>query len=197
MGLALSAAESGLRTLLIEADVHRPVHAARLSLSESPGLADYLQDGLSPEQILQVHPIPDADAGPSANGSSVNGRTAKLTCITAGDVTHFNGDALGSKRFGEVIEEVKKVYDLVVIDSAPLLAVAETSELVAFVDAIVFCIRLGRTTTEHAKAARAALARLPQRLTGLVLADLEPESGGYYGYAYGYTAGEKRDKVTA
>jgi non-specific protein-tyrosine kinase len=184
MGLALAAAAGGLNTLLIEADVHRPVHAKRLGLNPGPGLTDYLVDGLTPDRVLQVHTFADP-AAHSMNGHS-NGRTPKLTCITAGNVGSFSGDALGSQRFAEMLAEVRQVYDLVVIDSAPLLAVAETSEMISFVDAIVFCVRLGHTTVEHVKAARGALERLPNRLGGLVVTDLSPQLGGYYGYGYGY-----------
>ena len=185
MGLALSSAAAGLNTLLIEADTHRPAHAKRLGLAVGPGVADYLTEGLTPDKVLQVYPFAEHAPGAATNGKA-NGRVSKLTCITAGNVGSFTGDALGSQRFADVINEVKQVYDLVVIDSAPLLAVAETSELVAFVDAVVFCVRMGRTTAEQARAARAALQRLPQRLGGLVLTDLQRNVGGYYGYAYGY-----------
>jgi Mrp family chromosome partitioning ATPase len=160
------------------------VHAKRLGLNPGPGLTDYLVDGLTPDRVLQVHTFADP-AAHNMNGHS-NGRTPKLTCITAGNVGSFSGDALGSQRFSEMLAEVRQVYDLVVIDSAPLLAVAETSEMISFVDAIVFCVRLGHTTVEHVKAARSALERLPNRLGGLVVTDLSPQLGGYYGYGYGY-----------
>ena len=184
-GLACASAASGLRTLLIEADVHRPVHAQRLGLKKGPGLAEYLRDGLEPAEVLQVHTFTDPAQAPIKNGT-VNGGGSKLTCITAGDVAGFSGDALGSRRFAEAIDQVRQVYDFVVIDSAPLLAVAETAEMISFVDAVVFCVRLGKTTAEQARSARAALARLPERLTGLVLTDLPPQVGGYYGYGYVY-----------
>jgi Mrp family chromosome partitioning ATPase/capsular polysaccharide biosynthesis protein len=189
LGLALSAAGSGLNTLLIEADVHRPVHASRLGLKKGPGLVDYLREGLSPQDVLQVHAFVDPATGHLNNGNSSNGHTAKLTCITAGDTRGFIGDRLGSKAFAEMLAEVREVYDLIVIDSAPLLAVAETSELVTFVDAVVFCVRLGSTTVEQAKVARASIARLPERLTGLVITDLAHDLGGYYGYSYSYAYG--------
>jgi Mrp family chromosome partitioning ATPase len=87
-----------------------------------------------------------------------------------------------------MLAEVREAYDVVVIDTAPLLAVAETSEIVSLVDAVVFCLRLGATSVEQARAARAALDRLPGRPTGLVLTDLERDIGGYYGYAYEYAS---------
>jgi Mrp family chromosome partitioning ATPase len=186
-GLALSAAASGLNTLLLEADVHRPVHARRLGLSSGPGLSDYLRDGLSPGEILQTYRFLDPSAQTS-NGSSPNGHALTLTCITAGSSASLAAAHLSSEKFAHVIAEVSKVYDLVVIDSAPLLAVAETSEMVDMVDAILVCVRMGTTTVEHARAARAAFDRLPARPKGLVLTDLQRDIAGYYGYAYEYTA---------
>jgi capsular exopolysaccharide synthesis family protein len=187
LGLALSAASSGLTTLLIEADVHRPVHAKRLGLNPEPGLADYMKGGLSPGEVLQTFRFVDPSLH-KPNGGPPNGNASSLTVITAGNTSSFLGAELGSRKFADVIAEVTKVYDLVVIDSAPLLAVAETSEMVSFVDAVVACLRLGSTTTEQTRAARAAFERLPKRPTGLVLTDLAQDASGYYGYAYEYSA---------
>jgi capsular exopolysaccharide synthesis family protein len=184
LGLALSAAASGLNTLLIEADVHRPVHAQRLGLASGPGLADYLRGGLSPGEILQTYRF--VEPSPGVNGATPNGSGSTLTCITAGSVASVAAAQLGSERFANILAEVTKVYDLVVIDSAPLLAVAETSEMVALVDAVAVCVRIGTTTVEHARAARAAFERLPAKPKGLVLTDLPRDIAGYYGYSYGY-----------
>jgi Mrp family chromosome partitioning ATPase len=187
LGLALAAAAGGLRTLLIEADVHRPVHAKRLGLNAGPGLADYLSGKATPAEILQTHRFVDASLN-LANGSSANGHTSTLTCITAGNTAGFQGAELASPKFAEVISEVRQAYDLVVIDSAPLMAVAETSEMAPLVDAIALCVRAGQTTVDQARGARAALERLPDRPIGLVLTDLPRDVGGYYGYTYEYAA---------
>jgi Mrp family chromosome partitioning ATPase/LPS O-antigen subunit length determinant protein (WzzB/FepE family) len=187
LGLALSAAASGLTTLLIEADVHRPVHAARLGLAPGPGLADYMRGGVSPGEVLQIYRFVDP-ALQHANGAAPNGNASQLTCITAGNVSSFQAASLGTERFAKMIAEVAQVYDFVVIDSAPLLAVAETSEMVAFVDSVVMCARLGSTTVEQARAARTALERLPKRPAGIVLTDLDHDASGYYGYAYEYAS---------
>ncbi len=184
IGIAMSAAVAGVKTLLIEADVHRPTHAKRLGLNPGPGLGDYLQGGYSPGQILQVHRFVDPANTPT-NGSSARGGLAELTCITAGNVKSFPAVKLGAEHFGAVVREVGRVYDLVVIDTAPLLAVPETLEMMTFTDSAVFCARLGRTTVEQARSARESLSRLDKTI-GLVLTDLDPDLGGYYGYTYAY-----------
>ena len=55
IGLALAAAASDVRTLLVEADLYRPVHAQRLGLSSGPGLSEFLSSSASPEDVVQVH----------------------------------------------------------------------------------------------------------------------------------------------
>lgn len=186
MGIALSSAASGLKTLLIEADVHRPVHAKRLGLAKSPGLSDYLTGEVSPGEILQQYRFSPPGHGHSQNGASQNGKGPVLVCITAGKVSALAGGELGSDEFANMLREVSQVYDLVVVDSAPLLAVADTSEIVPSTDSIAFCARMGAITVEAARAARAALNRLPNRPTGLVLTDLQRNLGYYYGYGYEY-----------
>jgi Mrp family chromosome partitioning ATPase/LPS O-antigen subunit length determinant protein (WzzB/FepE family) len=191
LGLALSAAATGVRTLLIEADVHRPVHADRLGLNRTPGLADYLRGDAKPKDVLQVHTFVDPAVAATKNGSNGALPTATLSCITAGKHAARAAGEIGSERFVAMLEQVKEAYELVVIDSGPLLAVPETSEIVPAVDGVVFCVRLGRTTTEQAKAGRDALSRLPEKPAGLVITELGPDAGGYYGYgsyAYGYRA---------
>jgi succinoglycan biosynthesis transport protein ExoP len=186
-GLAMSSAASGLNTLLIEADVHRPVHAKRLGLASGPGLADYLRGGISPGEILQTYRFTDPTSQGN-NGGSSNGVASTLTCITAGSSGSLAAAQVGGEKFAQMIAEVTKAYDLVVIDSAPLLAVAETSEMVALVDAVAVCVRMGATTVEHARAAKAAFDRLPPKPKGLVLTDLPRDIAGYYGYAYEYSS---------
>ncbi len=187
LGLAMSAAVAGLRTVLIEADVHRPVHAKRLGLAQGPGLTDYLRGGIVPSAVVQQYAFVDPSSRRGqTNGSASNGTVSRIACITAGTPRSFPATALGSEEFANVISQVSEVYDLVVIDTAPLLAVPETLEIIAFADAIVLCARLGRTTVEQARSVRASLGRLPERPTAAVLTDLDPGVGAYYGYTYPY-----------
>jgi Mrp family chromosome partitioning ATPase len=112
-----------------------------------------------------------------------------LVCITAGHSTSLPAELLGSRRFAEFVEGIRHAYDVVVFDSAPVLPVGDTLELLTHVDEILMCIRLGRTTRDQAQAARAAIDRLPDRPTGVVITDIKPsELQSYYG-GYGYQRG--------
>jgi capsular exopolysaccharide synthesis family protein len=196
LGIALAAAASGQRTLLVEGDLQRPVHATRLGLEPQPGLTDFLDGAASPQQILQTKEFTDPVAALRTNGAGPEAAASRLICITAGQLTSLSGESLGSKRFAEFLAEVRAVYDLVVVDSAPLLAVAATSEIVPAVDAVVLCVRVGQTTADQALASRDALKRLPTKPTGLVLTGLgKGDREGYYSYAYSYRFAHEGDKV--
>ena len=192
VGLALAAAASGLKVLLVEADLHRPVHAQRLGLRAAPGLADYLREGLRPKDVVQTYDFVDpAVLSQSANGASAEAPRSRLVSITAGNLGLLSAEVIGSEQFAEVLATVRKVYDLVVVDSPPLLAVPEALQIVPLVDAVAYCVRMGQTTSAQAIAGREALARLPERLTTLVLTDVTGHDSphGYYSYAYSYRKG--------
>ncbi len=173
--LAMASAAAGSRTLLIECDLRRPVMADRFALAETPGLSDYLTGHAQPHEILQT-----VEAAPSQETGADD--AVPLVCITAGSVPPRPADLLASERFRNFLTEVEAVYDTIIIDSAPLLAVADTLEIIPSVSGIILCVRLHQTTRDQAGAARAALARLPDRPTGIALTDIKDTGEGYYGY---------------
>jgi capsular exopolysaccharide synthesis family protein len=185
IGMALAAAGRG-KALLVEADLHRPVHAKRLGLKQQPGLSDYLAGEASPHDVVQVFKFNDPAQGIVTNGD--HRERLSLTCITAGSPTPWATELIGSQRFTDFLQKVRQVYDLVVIDSAPLLGVAETSDLVSLADAVAVCVRLNRTTAEQVRAGRSALDRLPEKPTGIVVTGVTASDPSYYTYAYSYGA---------
>lgn len=185
-GLALASAVTGRRTLLIETDLHRPVQADRLGISEAPGLTDLLAGEAAPQDVLQGVRFADPGAGSAENGADAHSQT--LSCITAGTRAGHAAELLGSRRFADFLGEVAELYDLIVLDTAPLLAVAETLEIAPIADTILFCVRLGRTTLDEARRGVNALERLPKRSMGLVLTDLgAADTSGYDYYSYSYS----------
>jgi capsular exopolysaccharide synthesis family protein len=172
----MASAEAGKRTLLVECDLRRPVLAGRFGLNEGPGLSDYLTGNAEPHEIIQVV---TSDAGDDALREPPS---EPLVCITAGSPPPRPADLLGSERFRAFLDEVSSVYDTVIVDTAPLLTVADTLEIVPHVSCVLLCVRLQQSTRDQANAAGEALARLPKRPTGLVLTDVQDTGEGYYGY---------------
>ncbi|MHB8656593.1 MAG: tyrosine-protein kinase domain-containing protein [Solirubrobacteraceae bacterium] len=181
--LALANAAAGKRTLLVECDLRRPVLAARFGLAPTPGLTDYLTGNASPQEIMQSV---RATAEPSSNGdgSPPAEPGLSLICIAAGTSTPRPAELLTSERFQQFISDVSQVYDTVILDSPPLLSVADSLELIPRVSTVLLCVRLEQTTRDQARAAEEALNRMPDRPTALVLTAVNEETRGYYGYYY-------------
>lgn len=177
--LAMAYAAAGKRTLLVECDLRRPVMAQRFGLPEGPGLTDYLMGNASPQEVIRVVPSVPSAAG-SADGNSI--APEPLVCITAGASPPRPADLLGSERFRAFIAQVSDAYDTVLIDTAPLMTVADTLEIVPSVSAVLLCVRLHQSTRDQALAAREALERLPERPTGVILTDVRETEEGYYSY---------------
>lgn len=174
--LAVASAAAGRRTLLLECDLRRPVVADRLGLRRGPGLAEYLQGQAQPSELLQVVELPAAlpDADPR-----------RLVCVTAGDASGRVSELLGSPTLGRLLDEVSEVYDLVVLDTGPLLAVADPLELAPICDAVLLVVRMGETRRAEASAARAALGRVPPRPTAVVATGVDStRDRDYLPYAY-------------
>jgi succinoglycan biosynthesis transport protein ExoP len=181
--LASAAAAAGQRTLLVECDLRRPTLAQRLGLDESPGLSEYLVGSAGPQEILQLCKFSLASG---SNGSSPTSPAAErsLVCIVAGSPPAQPAELLASDRCRDFFRKVASVYDLVVVDSSPMLSAVDPLELIPVVDGVLVCIRLGLTTRDDVRAVKGALHRLPQRPTGLVVTGLggKEEEYAYYGY---------------
>lgn len=191
--LAAAYAQAGRNTLLLECDLRRPALAKRLGLEAAPGLTDYLGEHASPPQVLQSVTLGSSEAGGSGNGATGAAGVSKLVCITAGQAVPRPADVLGSQRFRDLLAQLRDAYDVVVLDTSPLLSVADTLEVLPQVDGVILCVRAGRTSREEAKAAKSALDHLPERPTGLVVTGIKPGDETDYGYyssshAYGVNA---------
>jgi len=173
---AYANAVAGRRTVLVECDLRRPVLADRLGFLPAPGLDDYLSGNAEPADILRQ--------------VSVEGATAEqLPVIPAGVNVFRPAELLGSQRFKDFLAQISRAYELVVIDSAPLLPVGDALELIPQVDGVLLCVRLGQTTVQQANSAKEAMQHLPDRPIGLVVTGLERGSvDDYYGYYSAYDA---------
>lgn len=196
VSLAFASALAGKRTLLVECDFRRPSLAARLGLKESPGLGDYLRGTAAPAQIVQAIALPapsNGNGGATTNGDSSHTAAGEsdrpqtlFAYIAAGRTAGHPAELLASERLRAFLREVTDTYDMVVLDTTPLLPVADTLELLPDVDAAVVCLRATRTTRDQAQALKQAMARLRNDQVGLVITGVPHGAEREFGYAYAY-----------
>ncbi len=171
--LALAHAQQKIRTLLIDADLRRPGVHRLLRLPEDVGLSSVLADGHDWRTcLLALDGVPD------------------LAILTAGKPTRRAADLIGSG-LPALVAEAAREYDLVVVDSPPLLGFPEPLQIAAVVDGVVLITVAGRTPRKAIAGALNTLARVRARTLGLVLNavtnDLSDYSYyGYYGKYYKY-----------
>lgn len=180
--LALSFAATGRPTLLVECDLRRPCLAERLGIQAQPGLSEYLSGQATMKDIAQVVKLPEGARPAGAPQPSDDTRRGDLVVITAGAQSGRPAELIGSQRFRTFLEEVSGGYEMVVIDTPPVLAVADTLEILPLTDVALVCIRADQTTREQARAFKDALGHLPDGTTGLVITGLKPGREADYGY---------------
>lgn len=180
--LAFTSYWTGRRTLLIEADLRRPSIAARTGIPSEPGLHELLTESATLSQVVHRMPI----SPQSKNGDRPDielPESVSLDVIPAGSKPQLPAELLGSEAFAELLKEAAQYYDMVILDTAPLLPVADTLKVLPRVEAVLVCVRVGRTRGEEIRATRDALEHLPERPAGLVLTGMrrgDEEDYGYY-----------------
>jgi len=177
--LAAAAARMGSRVLLLEADLRRPTLAQQLEIQSGPGLSDVLIGAASLREATQA-----IDLGHSSVGAS-GPRT--LDVLVAGAVLPPNpGELIESHAMEALLEQVKRTYDLVVIDTPPLTAVSDAFPLLSRVDGVLIVGRVGRNRRDVAERLHETLAGAGAPLLGVVANGFKAARLGSYGYTYTY-----------
>jgi capsular exopolysaccharide synthesis family protein len=167
--LAICLAQSGRRVLLIDSDLRRPSLHTVYGLSRSPGLTQVLRSQVPLTQAVQQSQVENLDF------------------LSAGPEVSNPAELLATERLGTLLAEVREAYDIVIIDSSPLLVVTDPSIVAATVDGILFVVRASVTRRLDAERAQDLLKALGTPVLGLVINGIDCRQGGYgYGYGYGY-----------
>lgn len=189
VNLAISFAQTDRKVLLIDCDLRRPKLSNLLSLRADVGLSNVLVDYKLLKQAILPTKVPQLDA------------------ITAGEIPPNPSELLGSNRMSVLLEELKKVYDYIILDSPPVNVVTDAVVLAPKSDGVLFVVRAGYSERGGVQDATEQLQYAKVKILGYVLNGVDGEQAGYgsgkykkykgYGYGYGYgsssvrSAGEK------
>lgn len=167
--LALSFALTGKKTLVIGADIRRPVLARNLSVDNNRGLTTYLSGQETDVDSLIV---------PS-------GRSENLYVLPAGPVPPNPNELLLGGNFGGLIEKVKQDYDYVVVDTAPIGVVSDTFLISQFADVQLFVLRADYSTRRSLKIVHQAISSGRLKSCALVLNGVNVNVSSYSYRKYG------------
>jgi polysaccharide biosynthesis transport protein len=165
--LALAHAQQGRRTLLIDGDLRRPSIHRRFEITSTPGLSSVLTSGTPWRSvIIRREGLPTLDILP------------------AGPPSRRAADLVGAE-LNALIESAAAEYDLVVLDSPPLLGFPEPLQMAASVDGVLLVALAGRTNRKALGSAVTTLKRLRANIVGVVLNEVRADSSdNYYYYHY-------------
>jgi succinoglycan biosynthesis transport protein ExoP len=170
VNLAVTLAQLGDRTLLIDGDLRKPSVTKALCLPEGKyaGLSSYLAGASSLDLVTVLHPV-----------------IANLAVIPTGPVPPNPADLLSADRMRQAIQALRSEYKFIVIDSPPVMAATDAVILSVLVDGVLLVVRSGETPKEAFKRMRDLLGGVKCRLLGVLLNAVDSKAPDYY-YSYRY-----------
>jgi tyrosine-protein kinase len=168
--LAVTFAQAGVRVVLVDADLRRPTVHEAFDLDNTVGLTTvlYSQRDLQWSEVLRPGPVP------------------RLQILSAGPLPPNPAELLSSRRMHRVMEHLRANAELVIVDSPPLLHVADPVVLALMTDAVLLVTDVERSSLHGMERAKEALAAVGVSLAGIVLNKVPRGRSEYYYYAGGY-----------
>jgi capsular exopolysaccharide synthesis family protein len=168
-GLAAMLAMHNARVLLIDADLHRPSQGLLLDSKPARGLSDVLTSSIDPTDVIVPAP----------------GRQG-LFVMPAGPLPPNPATLLSSKIMRETVDQMKKMFDFVVIDSPPVLLLSDTILCASLVDVVVLVVRENMAELNEVRQTINLLRRARGNVIGFVMNATTHRGSGYGSYYQGY-----------
>jgi Mrp family chromosome partitioning ATPase/uncharacterized protein involved in exopolysaccharide biosynthesis len=188
--LAVTFAYDGLRVLLIDCDVRRPRLHGLFQVPRSPGLMELLtpfHNGSDSTQSLTFNPSEGrTDSGRPVTDVIRPTNVRGLSLLTCGALPTNPSGLLSGVRMRVLLQELAKSFDLVILDTPPVLATADAGILASLADGVLLVVRAGQTDRVAAKRAHQQLVNVGARVVGTVLNDPGGEVSQYGDYYYPY-----------
>ncbi|MFA7710165.1 MAG: polysaccharide biosynthesis tyrosine autokinase [Candidatus Neomarinimicrobiota bacterium] len=167
INIAITFASLGKKTLLIDADLRKPVLHKIFEFQRGPGLTHMLIESLQDEDIIRHTEVPDLDL------------------ITCGDIPPNPSELLASQRLKNFVERMKEKYEIILFDTPPIIAVTDATVLSQLTDGLILVVRAGSTDLIVLERSLELMRHVKANLIGAVLNGVNI-STGYDSYYYYY-----------
>jgi capsular exopolysaccharide synthesis family protein len=168
LNLAYTCAKGGYNVLLVDADIRRPSQHRMLEIDNGVGLTNYLLGSMPFEEVVQATSIPN------------------LSFMPSGILPADSVGMLNSQRMSDLIYNAKRKYDLVFLDSPPILGVSDGSVLASEVDMVVMVVEYRRFPRTMLQRVKQAIENVGGHLIGVVLNKVETKHDQGYQYYTNY-----------
>lgn len=163
---AAVAAKTGQKVLLVDADMRKGYLQQCFGLTADNGLSDFLSGKIGQETVIKQTKVENLDV------------------ITRGQVPPNPSELLMHPRFVELVEKASTEYDLVIIDTPPVLAVTDPSIVGAISGTTLMVARFDQTTSKELEVARSRFEQSGVEVKGVILNAIEKKAASSYGYGY-------------
>ncbi len=161
-------AQTSSRVCLIDSDLRRPTLHRIFGLGNSRGLTTALLEGLSLTEVAQPTNVPN------------------LSVLTSGPLPPNPAELVGSNRMREALEAAVADFDMILLDSPPVVSVADAVALATFADGVVMVVQTGKVPHEVIRRATSQILAVKGRILGVVLNGVNLKRDGYYYDYYRY-----------
>lgn len=168
--LAVTFAQQGKRVLLVDGDMRKPTVHYTFQIQNLYGLTNVLTKQKAFEEVVTSTDVPNLDV------------------LTSGPIPPNPAELLASKAMVDFLNKLERIYDIVLFDTPPLLAVADAQILANICEGSVLVIGSGKTEVEHVVKAKELLAAAKGKLLGAVLNNKKLDKSNYYYYYGSYGA---------
>ncbi|MGV3117915.1 CpsD/CapB family tyrosine-protein kinase [Clostridium baratii] len=159
--LALAFAHDEKKVILIDCDLRRPSLHKKFRISNNKGISDAIIDRRKLNDCIQK-------------------RTEYLDILTAGKIPPNPSEMLGSKAMSSLLDELSNIYDVIILDSPPVLAVTDAQILSTKVDGTILVVRGEKTKKDSVIAAKGVLNKVNANILGTVLNGGGKNKDNYY-----------------
>ncbi|WP_180063336.1 polysaccharide biosynthesis tyrosine autokinase [Acinetobacter sp. YH16042] len=175
--LATILAQSDKRVLIVDADLRRGYLNKYFNHDNQPGLSEYLNGQRDLDSIIKTTEIPN------------------LSVITRGKSPSNPSELLSSGKFKEFLELISPMFDHVIIDTPPVLAVTDGIIISQYAGVNLVIARYAKTQLKELELTVNRFEQVGVKVNGIILNDIQRSSAGYgYGYGYNYSYGYKASK---
>lgn len=188
MGLAISLCQMGVKTLVLDADLRRPAIHKILGLEREAGLNEIISGEIKYEQAIKE--LTDIMIGKWGFDDTLKTPGLdNLGAITCGHLVSNPSELLSSPKIVQLIEDMKLWFEVILVDSPPVLSLTDAAILAPKVGTVILVYEMGRTARSALLRAKTQLESVGAKVLGVVLNHIRPETyldSGYYPYYYHY-----------
>jgi capsular exopolysaccharide synthesis family protein len=164
--MAITFAQSGVKVLVIDGDLRKPKVNKLFRISNKFGFTNALTQPQNLSDFIQ------------------KSETEGLDILASGPIPPNPSELLGSNKMKVLLNTLKEIYDMILIDTPPVRMLTDAQILAALADGTIIVAASGQVTFEALKRAKELLLNVNANIIGVIVNKLERETNGYYYYTY-------------